>query len=61
METPTHITAEITRSTEHQQYHEQTIHPLQVNANILGEIAIISNCMLGMLIIATAIILWKNR
>jgi len=47
--------------TEHEKYHELTIKLLQTNADILREIALISNGMLGMLVICAMIILWKLK
>ena len=47
--------------TEHEKYHELTIDLLHTNADILREIALISNGMLGMLVIATMILIWKLK
>ena len=46
---------------DHVQYHEQTIELLRTNADILSDIAILTNGMLGILIIATLLCIWKLR
>jgi hypothetical protein len=48
--------------TEHEQYHEITVDTLQSVEGLLREIAIISNASLGVVVVATAALIWTlNR
>ena len=49
------------QTSEHEAYHERTIELLEQNANLVGDIAIISNAMLGVFICIGVIIIWQLR
>jgi len=48
-------------TSEHEAYHQRTIELLELNANLVGDIAIISNAMLGVFICIGVIIIWQLR
>ena len=43
---------------EHEEYHEQTIQLLQASADLLSQIAIMSNAMLSVFVVASVAIIW---
>ena len=49
------------KTSEHEAYHQRTIELLEQNANLVGDIAIISNAMLGVFVCVGIIIIWQLR